>query len=144
MLQEITVLGGQRSTVYRPSADGTYRAEETNIPLPPQIVSRLDPLLRRQPNPFLLVISTAMKVILHPQRPLPVAFRDDILVALEIFVRLFRTAPTYSLQDPANPLLAALAAAAIETSTPKKQRKKAVAKEIFVKAQALPRLPRGC
>ncbi|BGP24244.1 hypothetical protein JCM10295v2_003154 [Rhodotorula toruloides] len=126
VVDDLHVVGDKRSTTHRAARDGQYRAEEPDHTLPPQLISRLDPLHRRHPNPFLLVIYTAMKVILGLQRALLTAFRDDILGALEIFT-------------PKNPFHDALATAAIETSTPKKHKKKAVAKEFLFRAKAVRR-----
>lgn len=56
--------------------------------------SRLSPHWQHQPNPFLFVFNAAAKLAHHPDRPIPDAVRPNMLLCLEIVVRVFSTPST--------------------------------------------------
>lgn len=111
------------SETFHAQKDGTYRLRPGGKKLPPQLVDRVlpDELRHRLPNPYLCAVSTALKVILTPDRSLPDAFKEELILCVAIFVRLFRP-HSKVLQDPS--IVEATAAAAHQWAMPAKKRGK--------------------
>ncbi|BGP34741.1 hypothetical protein JCM10296v2_006563 [Rhodotorula toruloides] len=115
------------SETFHAQKDGTYRLRPGGEKLPLQLVDRVlpDELRHRLPNPYLYAVSTALstalKVILAPNHRLPDAFKEELILCVAIFVRLFRPRNTAQ-QNPS--MVEAAAAAAHQWAMPAKKRGK--------------------
>ncbi|BGP32153.1 hypothetical protein JCM10296v2_003933 [Rhodotorula toruloides] len=69
--------------------DGLYRNPNTGEVAPLFYFTRLSPHWQHWPNPFLFIINAAAKLVHHPDRPIPIVIRQNMLLCLQIVVRLF-------------------------------------------------------